>query len=110
MDKYQFKAKCWKFRSKGGWHFITVPKALSKKIRKSQGFSEEGWGRLKTTAQIGKTKWETAIWFDTKHDAYLLPVKSLIRKKEKIDDSTPVKVSLQFKEPDKKSLGWLVKL
>ena len=45
---------------------------------------EQGWGRLKATAKIGITEWATAIWFDTKHKTYLLPLKAEVRKKEKI--------------------------
>ena len=39
------------------------------------------------TAKTGNTQWETAIWFDTKLDTYLLPLKAEIRKKEKIEES-----------------------
>ncbi|MDD4087237.1 MAG: DUF1905 domain-containing protein, partial [Bacteroidales bacterium] len=44
---------------------------------------EEGWGRLKATAEIGKSVWKTAIWFDTKHQTYILPLKAEIRKKRR---------------------------
>ena len=46
---------------------------------------EEGWGRLKAVAKIVNTQWETAIWFDTKQNTYLLPLKAEIREKEKLD-------------------------
>jgi len=98
--KYLFKAKVWKYKGKAGWYFVTLPAVLSKKIRKSHGLSEEGWGRLKTLAQLGKTKWHTAIWYDTKVQGYLLPIKSEVRKKEKIEIESFVKVELQF-ESDK---------
>jgi hypothetical protein len=42
-------------------------------------------GRLKATAQIGDSIWKTAIWFDTKLNTYLLPLKAAIRKKELIE-------------------------
>ena len=40
---------------------------------------------MKVTAKIGGSEWKTSIWFDTKNDTYLLPIKAEIRKKEKID-------------------------
>ena len=46
---------------------------------------------MKATAKIGSSQWETAIWFDTKANAYLLPLKSEIRKKEKLDAGKKVK-------------------
>ena len=53
---------------------------------------EEGWGRLKVTAIIGNTQWQTAIWFDTKQDTYLLPLKAAVRKKECIELNKPLQV------------------
>ena len=85
--KYEFTAKVWNYSSTvgtGGWHIACLPKEMSKEIRENLGFLEEGWGRLKMTAKTGNTQWETAIWFDTKLDTYLLPLKAEIRKKEKI--------------------------
>lgn len=35
---------------------------------------------MKATAKKGNTKWQTAIWFDTKQDTYLLPLKAIVRK------------------------------
>ena len=55
---------------------------------------EEGWGRLKATVKIGKNKWQTAIWFDTKMNTYLLPLKAEIRKKENIEVGKEVKVTV----------------
>lgn len=68
-----------------GWCFLFMPKGLAKEIRADFKWREEGWGRMKVTAKIGGSEWKTSIWFDTKHDTYLLPVKAAIRKKEKIE-------------------------
>jgi hypothetical protein len=96
IKKYSLKGKLWKYKGSNGWHFITLPKGLSKDIRKNHGLSEEGWGRLKTTANIGKARWDTAVWFDTKHQSYLLPVKATVRKSEKIEAGSSVAVELLF--------------
>ena len=79
--KYEFSAKMWKHNSPGGWYVLSLPKILSKEIRENLKWQEEGWGRMKTVAKIGELTWETAIWFDTKMDTYVLPIKSEIRKK-----------------------------
>jgi hypothetical protein len=94
--KYSFIAKIWKYKGKGGWHFVTLPKALAKKIRRQHGFSEEGWGRLKTDAKTQNSKWRTAVWFDTKLQSYLLPVKASVRKAEKAQQNDKLKVTLIF--------------
>jgi hypothetical protein len=82
--KYKFSAAPWKYVGKGGWYFISLPTDISKEIRDNLRSEEEGWGRLKATVKIGKSTWKTAIWFDTKSKAYLLPLKAEIRKSEKI--------------------------
>lgn len=103
MKKYSFRTKVWKYKGHAEWYFVTLPKALSKKIRTKHGISEEGWGRLTTTATIGKSKWKTAIWYDTKAQGYLLPLKAAVRKKEKIEIDCKINIHLEFEaEAEKK--------
>lgn len=83
--KYEFSAKIWQHLSPGGWYFASLPTEIAKEIREILKWQEEGWGRLKVTAKIGKSEWETAIWFDTKMNTYLLPLKAQIRKKENLE-------------------------
>ncbi len=82
--KYEFSAEVWQHTSPGGWHFVTLPAPISEEIRKNLQWQEEGWGRLKAVAKTGSSEWETAIWYDTVHGAYLLPLKVSVRKKEVI--------------------------
>lgn len=82
--KYVFSGSIWQHSSPDGWYFVSLPEELSGEIRENLKWMEEGWGRLKAIAKIGETHWETAIWFDTKRNTYLLPIKSDIRKKEKL--------------------------
>jgi hypothetical protein len=81
---HQFSSKLWQVAESGGWYFVSLPKKLSEEIRINFKTEEEGWGRLRATAQIGNTTWKTAIWFDTKRNLYLLPVKADVRKKENL--------------------------
>lgn len=83
--KYEFSAKIWQHQSQGGWYFVSLPEKLAKEIREVVKWQEEGWGRLRVTAKTGNSEWDTAIWFDTKMNTYLLPVKAEIRKKENLE-------------------------
>jgi len=83
--KYEFEAEPWLYSGTGGWHFISLPVELAKEIRTYLKSEEEGWGRLKVRAKIGETEWKTAIWFDTKSNTYLLPLKAEVRKSEPIE-------------------------
>ncbi len=98
LKKYSFKGKVWKHQGAAGWFFMTLPLRLSKTIRKTHGLSEEGWGRLKSTASIGGCEWQTAIWFDSKAKSYLLPIKASVRKKTGVRDGSSVDVSLSLIE------------
>ncbi len=82
--KYEFSAEIWVYKPPGGWQFVSLPNEMSKEIRENLKWQEEGWGRLKAAAKIGVTEWDTAIWFDTKMNTYLLPLKATVRNKEKI--------------------------
>ncbi len=93
---YSFKAAPWKYAGAGGWYFVSLPVKMSKEIRAALRKEEEGWGRLKATACIGNSEWKTAIWFDTKSNTYLLPLKAEIRKKENLEEGKMVKVVVRL--------------
>ena len=85
--KYEFSAKVYHHSTSAdmsGWVMVSLPKEISSEIRDHFKWLEQGWGRMKIVAKIGNSNWDTAIWFDTKQDTYLLPLKAVIRKKENI--------------------------
>jgi hypothetical protein len=92
--KYEFSAMVWQYAGPAAWYFVTLPGSLSAEIRTNLGWQEEGWGRLKAQAKIGNSQWETAIWFDRKRNAYLMPIKAEIRKKESLAAGNEIGVSI----------------
>lgn len=93
-SNFKFSTTVWKNEGAGGWYFASCPKDISKKIRKLYQEDEEGWGRLKAQIKINKTSWNTSIWFDTKMDTYLIPIKADIRRKEGIADGSGVAIEV----------------
>jgi len=91
---FTFESILWQHASPGGWHFISLPVDIAREIRESSKWQEQGWGRLKATARIGNSEWETAIWYDTKHQTYLLPIKAAIRAKERLKVNTFLQATL----------------
>jgi len=92
---YPFHATPWHYTGTGGWVFVSLPQDMAEEIRALVGRREEqGWGRLTATARIGNTQWKSAIWWDTKHQTYLLPLKADIRKKENIQPGVEVSVTI----------------
>lgn len=92
--RYQFSAKLWQHNSEGGWYFVTIPQNYSKEIRSHFQSHEEGWGRMKAAAIIKNVDWNTSIWFDTKAQSYILPVKAEIRKKLTLKEDDVLTVSI----------------
>ncbi len=82
----------WQYAGKGGWIFVSLPEKMAKEIRAHFKSGEAGWGRLSATAKIGNTEWHTAIWFDTKMNTYLLPLKAEVRRKEKVTTGEHVNI------------------
>lgn len=89
--RYGFTAKPWQYQGKASWYFISLPLNLAKEIRQNLKWQQQGWGRMKATAKIGNSLWDTAIWYDSKLKTYLLPLKSEIRIKEKISVHCTIK-------------------
>lgn len=94
--KYEFFAKIWQYSGPNGWYFVTLPALLSSEIRDHLKWQEEGWGRMKASAQIGNSKWNTAIWFDSKQQSYLLPLKASIRIKEGLNINDEIKIKIEL--------------
>lgn len=90
--QYRFSSEPWQYKGKGSWIFVSLPKTLSKEIRLAFKKEEQGWGRLTAIAKIGATQWSTAIWFDSKANTYLLPLKAEIRLKEKVEVGVKINV------------------
>lgn len=91
---FSFSSNLWQHSASGGWHFVSLPKNLATEIRSYFKWQEEGWGRMKATVFLESLTWKTSIWFDKKHDTYLLPIKSDVRKKLnlKINDELFLKI------------------
>jgi len=91
---FKFKAEVWLWPGIGGWHFVNVPEEISKEIR-----AKCGKGMLKILVQIGKTKWNTAL-FPYKNPrglfGYLISIKKIVRKKEEILMGDTIRLSFRI--------------
>ena len=96
-NRFKIKAKVWLYPGMAGWHFVTIPQKDSSQIKKTFSVIKRGWGSLPVLVTIGKTSWTTSIFPDKKADAYLLPLKAAIRKKEKIRDEDSITFTLEIK-------------
>jgi hypothetical protein len=90
----------WKGEAPAAWHLITLPVDESQIIRLSlpKGGGKRGWGSVRVKATIGGSTWQTSLFPASKLDAYLLPVKSEIRKAEGlvVGEAVDVRLSLDL--------------
>ncbi len=84
-NTFTLRGKLWKYEGAAAWHFVTLPKAMSDRIKDKTTGLAGNFGVLKVVATIGKTSWDTSIFRDNKAGAYLLPVKAAVRKTEKLN-------------------------
>jgi hypothetical protein len=53
-----------------------------------------GWGMIPAEVQIGKTKWKTAMF--PKNGSYVVPIKDMVRKAEKLEEGSEVTLRLKI--------------
>lgn len=98
--QFNFSAKL-RLRSdgkhKGSWHFITVSKELSDKIKTIAASQPRKWRwSVKVEVRIWFAKRITSIFPDKKSGCYVLPVKSEVRDQLKIKEGDKLLVNLQL--------------
>jgi hypothetical protein len=92
----RFRAQVWAQESTGAWHFATLPANLSKHIRTLPTGLRKPFGSFRVSAKSGLTTWETSLFANAKRDAFVLPVKADVRRKEKIKPGDTIETSITF--------------
>lgn len=90
-------AKVWLYPGPASWYFVTVPKRLSREIKDIFGPVQRGWRSLPLDVTVGSTHWKTSMFWDTQEDAYILPLKAEVRKKEKIKPGETISVRIEIR-------------
>ncbi len=88
---FKIKGEVWLYPGLGGWHFVTLEKKLSEKIRK-----EIPKGFVKVQAKVGQSSWQTSLFPHKQSESYLLCIKNSIRKKEGVLAGDKIIVSLKI--------------
>lgn len=96
MNEFQFEAEVWLYPGEAAWHFVSLPKNISKHIKKEFGDMARRWGSLPVNVKINKTSWKTSIFPDSKSDTYILPIKLEVRKLEDIKSGDNINVSISL--------------
>lgn len=94
-----FRAMVWTQESTNAWHFVTLPDELSRRIRTLTSGQLKPFGSFHLKARTGLTTWESSLFADRKRNAFLLPVKADVRRKEKIAAGDMIEVTVSFALP-----------
>lgn len=94
-NNFSFDAKIWLYPGEtAAWHFVSVPKKESGVLHEIYKGKRRGWNSIRVEVRIGKTTWNTSIFFDRKGGQYLLPLKQAVRRAEGVLVGDKVKIKL----------------
>jgi len=91
---YDFSGNVWYWKGPAPFYFVSMPQDQSDDLKEVSNRVTYGWGMIPVVATIGKTKWYTAMF--EKDGRYILPIKLVIRKAEKIEEGDTVKVHIEI--------------
>lgn len=96
-EHYTFTASVFLYPGEtAAWHFLGVPKAIGQKIKALQVAGRRGFGSVRVRATISGTTWDTSIFPDKYSGSYLLPLKALVRKRERVMANDSVACTLEL--------------
>jgi hypothetical protein len=88
----EFRGEIWFWRGPSPFHFITVPEEECVALEHSSRLVSYGWGMIPVVAQVGGTEWRTSLF--PKDGRYVVPLKDLVRKAERLEVGDMVAVRL----------------
>ena len=88
----EFDGDIWYWRGPAPFYFVTVPPEESDHLKAISGAVTYGWGMIPVRVQIGRSRWETALW--PKDGRYIVPIKTVIRHAENLKEGDTVTVRL----------------
>lgn len=90
----EFSGTIIQWRGPAPFYFVAIPPEESDDIKAIANSVTYGWGVIPVKVQIGDTEWTTSLF--PKDGIYLVPIKNVIRKAEKIDEGDMVDVYLEI--------------
>ena len=88
----EFSGELWFWKGPAPWHFVTVPEEDCAALEMASTSVSYGWGMIPVRARIGTYRWKTSLW--PKDERYIVPVKSAVRKAERLEVGDLVVVHL----------------
>ena len=96
-EEIEFRAKVWVYHGHAAWHFTSLPKRLSARLRADYGAQSRGWNSLPVSVRVGDTQWNTSVFYDSKEKVYMLPLKASARKQAQIKFGQNVRFAIRIR-------------
>ena len=90
----EFKGSIFQWRGPAPYLFVAVPEKESANIKAVSKLVTYGWGVIPVMVKVGKTEWKTSLF--PKDGRYLVPIKMLAQKAEKLNDGDEVRLRLEL--------------
>jgi hypothetical protein len=94
---FTFSGELWEYPGDSPWVFVTVPGHHADDIRASMP-PRPGFGSVKVSARVGRSRWMTSLFPDRASESFLLPVKRVVREREALAPGDVVEVTLRVLE------------
>jgi hypothetical protein len=95
--RFKFEADVIEWRGPSPFFFVPVPAAAAADIRAIAKFVTYGWGVIPVAAVIGGVRFTTSLF--PKDEAYLLPLKVVVRRQANITAGDRVAVDMTVGAP-----------
>ena len=89
----EFSGHIFQWRGPAPYYFVSVPQEQSEALKGISRAVTYGWGMIPVTARIGSTVWTTSLF--PKDGRYIVPLKTTVRKAEKLAEGDIVTVWLE---------------
>ncbi len=90
----KIKEKVWIWPGEtANWFFVYVDTPSVLKIREETK-GKRGFGAVRVEAKVGKTVWESSMFWSKKDNCYIFPIKKEVRRKEGILDGDSLTIFL----------------
>lgn len=84
----------WFWRGPAPWHFVTVSDEDAAAIEHASPSVTYGWGMIPVQCRVGRTTFTTSLW--PKDGVYIVPIKTAVRKAEKIELGDVITIELSL--------------
>ena len=87
-----FTAELFEWRGPAPFYWLSLPADAGDYVRAEAGAATYGWGAIPVRVRIGDTEWETSLL--QRNGEYVLPVKKVVRTRERFGNGDTVTVAL----------------